>query len=331
MNGYEALERLADMPETRHIPVIALTAAATEADIKRRQTAGFFAYLTKPVQARLLLETIDAALSPTTFVQSEEHISGEEDRILIIDDLDVNLVIARKQCAKLGVVCDTESDPVRGLERLKSGRYALALVDISMPGMSGIELTERLRTSERGGDRYTPILALTASYGSAEDMRRFRDVGMDGQLTKPISLEDLAKELRRWLATDAPNENSSAEEVADNIEAPIDLAFLAEILGTNEKSEFVELLDMFVDYFPNALESLENAINSRDREEIQQAAHAAKSASLNAAAKRLSERLHSIEIEAETVDWEWLNEGLQDIRMEFERISAFCKTYVKEQ
>jgi len=64
LGGYQVLEALRVAPETRHIPVIALTAAATDADIARGRAAGFFSYLTKPFAARRLMATIGQALRP---------------------------------------------------------------------------------------------------------------------------------------------------------------------------------------------------------------------------------------------------------------------------
>ena len=63
MNGYDVLHRLRAMRETGHIPVIALTAAATHGEIQRGEKAGFFRYLTKPVKIPELLETISAGLN----------------------------------------------------------------------------------------------------------------------------------------------------------------------------------------------------------------------------------------------------------------------------
>ena len=62
MSGYEATRRLRDSPQTRHIPVIALTAAAMVGDRKRLDDAGFARYLTKPVKVAELLEAIEQLL-----------------------------------------------------------------------------------------------------------------------------------------------------------------------------------------------------------------------------------------------------------------------------
>jgi CheY-like chemotaxis protein/anti-sigma regulatory factor (Ser/Thr protein kinase) len=62
MSGYEATRRLRQWPETRKIPVIALTAAAMLGDRKRLDDAGFARYLTKPVKVAELLEAIEQLL-----------------------------------------------------------------------------------------------------------------------------------------------------------------------------------------------------------------------------------------------------------------------------
>jgi CheY-like chemotaxis protein len=64
MSGYEAARRLRDWPETRNIPVIALTAAAMIGDRKRLEQAGFARYLTKPAKVAELLEALEALLTP---------------------------------------------------------------------------------------------------------------------------------------------------------------------------------------------------------------------------------------------------------------------------
>jgi CheY-like chemotaxis protein len=66
MSGFEVLARLKAMPETRDIPVLALTAAAFPRDIKRGLEAGFFRYLTKPFDVKAFLAAVDAALAFTT-------------------------------------------------------------------------------------------------------------------------------------------------------------------------------------------------------------------------------------------------------------------------
>jgi CheY-like chemotaxis protein len=72
-------------------------------------------------------------------------------------------------------------------------------MDLQMPGMDGLEATRRLRQMQRnGGQPAVPIVALTAHAGDA-DHSACLAAGMDAVLTKPLSLDALREQLRRWL------------------------------------------------------------------------------------------------------------------------------------
>jgi signal transduction histidine kinase/ActR/RegA family two-component response regulator len=66
MNGLQAMKRLRNTPETRHIPVIALTSNSMPQDIEAGLQAGFDAYLTKPIQVSELMRTIEKTLDYIT-------------------------------------------------------------------------------------------------------------------------------------------------------------------------------------------------------------------------------------------------------------------------
>ena len=63
MSGFEALRRLREWQETKEIPVVALSAAAMDRDVKRAEEAGFARYLTKPVRVGELISTLEALLA----------------------------------------------------------------------------------------------------------------------------------------------------------------------------------------------------------------------------------------------------------------------------
>ena len=63
ISGIKALKILAEHPATRHIPVIALSANAMPRDVARGLEAGFFRYLTKPINIREFMETLEMALA----------------------------------------------------------------------------------------------------------------------------------------------------------------------------------------------------------------------------------------------------------------------------
>ena len=78
-SGFEALSMLKQDPETRNIPVIALSANAMARDIEKGLQAGFFQYLTKPIKVNAFIETIDLALN---FTQIKPALLAKEDEVL---------------------------------------------------------------------------------------------------------------------------------------------------------------------------------------------------------------------------------------------------------
>jgi CheY-like chemotaxis protein len=93
----------------------------------------------------------------------------------------------------VGAVCELEvaADGVAALDRLKSGRYDVALMDVQMPGLDGYEVTRRFRQWEReNGRARTPIVSVTA-HAFQEDVEEAIHAGADGHVTKPFRREDL--------------------------------------------------------------------------------------------------------------------------------------------
>jgi CheY-like chemotaxis protein len=75
IGGFEALKLLREDPATAHIPVVALSANAMPRDIERGLTAGFFRYLTKPIQVSDFMDTLDVALQFTEKAFAEKAIA----------------------------------------------------------------------------------------------------------------------------------------------------------------------------------------------------------------------------------------------------------------
>lgn len=80
-------------------------------------------------------------------------------------------------------------DGEQALNRIRAEPFALALVDVQLPGLDGIGLTRALRSSPEPRGRL-PIIALTAN-ASEEVKRRCLDAGMDEFLSKPVTPRDL--------------------------------------------------------------------------------------------------------------------------------------------
>ncbi len=106
--------------------------------------------------------------------------------ILLVDESEDNRLLVRTFLKKISHRLDEAKDGAEALERFKSGRYDLVLMDVQMPFMDGYAVTRRIREwEEETGVERTTIIALTA-YAMKEDTERAMAAGYDSHLTKPI-------------------------------------------------------------------------------------------------------------------------------------------------
>ncbi len=120
-------------------------------------------------------------------------------RILVVEDNQVNQIIAVKVLQKMGLRAEVAGNGKEALECLRTIPYDLVLMDCQMPEMDGYEATRAIRN---GGNVLTPdipILAMTANAmsGSAEECIA---AGMNGYLTKPIEYDIFSKIINEWLS-----------------------------------------------------------------------------------------------------------------------------------
>jgi signal transduction histidine kinase/ActR/RegA family two-component response regulator len=119
-------------------------------------------------------------------------------RILVVDDNDLNLQLARHMLERLGLTPDLASDGREAVDALRRQPYDVVLMDLQMPFMSGIEASRLIR-SDLPPDRQPFIAAVTARV-MASDKQACREVGMDDFLAKPVRLEELRALLHRAAA-----------------------------------------------------------------------------------------------------------------------------------
>ena len=104
--------------------------------------------------------------------------------VLIIDDEAVNRRLAQVLFQKLGWEVETVDSGDRALLHLAARRYDLILLDISMPGMTGLEVCQHIRADPRL--MAVRVIAYTA-HALLEQQQRFLASGFDAVLLKPIS------------------------------------------------------------------------------------------------------------------------------------------------
>jgi len=185
-------------------PVIVLLRMGARSD---DELAAAFASLTKPVRPRALREALRQVIDPTAAFAPAPAPDLAPDplprmRVLVADDSPVGQQVVMAQLTRLGVRADVVGDGAAAIAAIASRRYDLALLDVNMPEMDGLEVARAVRALPHAGAD-TRMIALTAS-AMAGDRERCLAAGMDGYLSKPVRLRQLEATIRRVFASREP-------------------------------------------------------------------------------------------------------------------------------
>ena len=136
----------------------------------------------------------DAKTAPR--VRDGRGVNNTKKTILVVDDDDTNLTLARALLEADGFDVVTAIDAMSTFDVLKDVDPALILMDIQLPGMDGWELTRRLKRNI--ATSHIPVIAVTA-YGQHGDAARAREAGFIEFVAKPVSTRDLPAIIRKHI------------------------------------------------------------------------------------------------------------------------------------
>lgn len=125
---------------------------------------------------------------------TEDFETGAGLKVLVVEDDHISRVAASRMLERLGHYPVVASSAVEGIAMLRQQTFDCVLMDIQMPEMDGLELTEALRSGLVPGVEDIPVLALTA-HVLTEERRDFMSRGISGYLAKPLEMDILAKAL----------------------------------------------------------------------------------------------------------------------------------------
>jgi len=138
-------------------------------------------------------------------------------RVLVVDDKDMSLYIAKGMLSLYGLQIDTAKSGYEAIEKIKYNVYDLVLMDHVMPGKDGIETTRKVRKL-KGAYKKLPIIALTVN--AVADMKEmFLANGFNGLISKPIVLQEIDKMLKEWLSPEKISRRARANATVIDSEA----------------------------------------------------------------------------------------------------------------
>ncbi|MCL2931853.1 MAG: PAS domain S-box protein [Trichodesmium sp. MAG_R03] len=268
---------------------------------KKYQYINFTSVVNKPIRVPTLYSSLikifrpektDVEKLPTT---SESAVRAVQNlRILLAEDNVVNQKLALLQLQQLGYRADIAANGIEVLEALQRQPYDVVLMDMQMPEMDGLEAS-RLIHQQWSPELCPYIIAITAN-AISEEREKCWEVGMDDFITKPIKISELAQALQQvgkididittWqnVFNTKKNQQLSNNIKNDSIiktESIINMTILESIISMGSKQLLSEIIEDYLDFAPSKLAAIKEAIVSDNANELQLAAHAIHSCSVN--------------------------------------------------
>jgi two-component system sensor histidine kinase RpfC len=289
---------LTDKTTTMQTPVYLL--ASRQYDSEQLYAWGYTATLPFNPSARELIHIIHASphyneptSPPSGVVRVEPWAWGRgakaRPRILIADDNKTNRLILGQILESAGYDVDSVDDGEMALDRLLSGGYKAAVLDMHMPGLDGVELLRQYRLVHPGVT--VPVIMLTAD-ATFNAKRDSADAGADAFLTKPAKSEVLLATLERLIHDSEVRVLSSTHSRADSEkeqDVPIlDLSVLAELDRLcRDPKKLAHVIDTFESEGVALLGRIAGAIGARDHAGYVEWVHALKGNAANVGAVQL--------------------------------------------
>ncbi len=204
MNGFTLLEKIA--ADKRHLvgTTMMLTSEERPEDARHLQALNISRYLVKPISQTELLQSILKAMGMAEAQKKIQERSTADPvpaqpealQILLAEDNAFNQKVAIGMLSKLGHQVMIANNGIEAAEFAALRKFDLILMDIQMPEMDGYQATELIRQNQRQTGIHVPIVAMTA-HSMSGDREKCLAAGMDDYISKPISVKDLAKALKR--------------------------------------------------------------------------------------------------------------------------------------
>lgn len=211
--------------------------------------------------------------------------------VLIVEDSTVNQKVIAALLSNYGAKTTQCLSGEEALEVLAHSTFDIILMDIAMPGLSGIETTIEIREKFEMPVKDIPVIALTGS-SIREHKEGIAKARINGYLSKPVSGKDLVNAITSLLGSSNQIEKNEVSQPIEKLSI-IDLSYLNNV-AAGDKTFLVSIINDFIENFPNWLKELEVAFQVRDTGRIKSLSHKMKPAAEYIGLNKESNLLKSI-------------------------------------
>jgi len=278
MDGMEVAKYIKKSSGLADITIMMLTRDHHSDDVARCRKLDAADYFIKPIKRSKLFEAITAARAKTKMTAEGPEVTKpavSEDlralHILLVEDLLDNRLLIQSYLKKTPYSLDIAENGEIAVEKFKSGKYDLVLMDMQMPVLDGYDATRAIRKWEASEIRVpqsafcgVPIIALTA-HATKEDEQKSLDAGCTAHLTKPIKKNILMEAIHKH--ADIEKDLTSVQDIGTTKE---------EKIIVHVDAELKDLIPGFIDNRRKDIRTLETALRKDDYETIRKLGHSMK-------------------------------------------------------
>ncbi len=251
--------------------------------------------------------------------------------VLLVEDIELNVIVARSVLEKLGNSVDVAMTGKAALEMFKPGEYDLVLLDIQLPDMTGLDISREL-TKRYPREDLPPLVALTANV--LKDKQEYLNAGMDDVLSKPLSVPALSAMIKKFWDTQDDEESTVTTEENSKSEALLDIPMLEQYLELVGPKLINDGLAVFERMMPGYVSVLESNLTAQDKKGIVEEGHKIKGAAGSVGLRhlqQLGQQIQSPDLPAwEDNVGEWIEEMKEEWRHDVEVLKAWVAKATKK-
>ncbi|EPD9712623.1 aerobic respiration two-component sensor histidine kinase ArcB [Shigella flexneri] len=251
--------------------------------------------------------------------------------VLLVEDIELNVIVARSVLEKLGNSVDVAMTGKAALEMFKPGEYDLVLLDIQLPDMTGLDISREL-TKRYPREDLPPLVALTANV--LKDKQEYLNAGMDDVLSKPLSVPALTAMIKKFWDTQDDEESTVTTEENSKSEALLDIPMLEQYLELVGPKLITDGLVVFEKMMPGYVSVLESNLTAQDKKGIVEEGHKIKGAAGSVGLRhlqQLGQQIQSPDLPAwEDNVGEWIEEMKEEWRHDVEVLKAWVAKATKK-
>jgi len=258
--------------------------------------------------------------------QPEDEMPLPALHVLLVEDIELNVVVARSVLEKLGNSVEVAMTGSEALEMFQPEEFDLVLLDIQLPDMTGLDVAREIH-QRFVGQHLPPLVALTANV--LKDKREYFEAGMDEVLSKPLAVPALTAMIKKFWDCQDAYEVAESVIVDEKKLALLDVPMLEQYIELVGPSLIHQSLAMFEQMMPGYLAVLDSNMMARDQKGIAEEGHKIKGAAGSVGLQHLQKVAKQIQSPELPAWWDNVQEWIDELKQEWQHDVNVLREWVQ--